>query len=83
MARASTGLRDKLYWRQAGNYFHCFKKSDGGYDSLCGRVHIDRSGGQGCRRPNAWLRCPQCDALEAVRRGWEESGPASKEVPRG
>lgn len=82
-----SGLRDKLYWRQVGDAFHCFKKmaeSKGGKAarciSLCKRFMIQRSGGQACARPEPVLRCGRCDGLEANRRGWDESGPTL--VPR-
>lgn len=82
---ALSGLRDKLYWRSAVSRrdevtvrFHCFKKHEqGGYISLCGYEWRRNSGGQGCRRPRAELRCGICDGAEMKRRGWSESGPAS------
>lgn len=79
------GLKDKLYWRQfdpetnpRGRY-HCFKRDKDGrvYESLCGGLELERSGGQGCRRPRSELRCAVCDGREMQRRGWEESGPPS------
>lgn len=81
-----SGFTDKLYWRKVAGDYHCFKRkagSPGGKAahciSLCGRREITRSGGQGCRRPPAIMRCARCDGLEMARRGWEESGPVSKD----
>jgi hypothetical protein len=77
-----SGLADKLYWRRvfpASHQFHCFKKAQGGgYVSLCAnRYTLTYSGGQSIRRPDARLRCAQCDIEEMKRRGWSESGPAT------
>lgn len=80
--RQLAGLRDKLYWRNVGGDFHCFKRVEGGRGgtaarciSLCRREEISRSGGQASRRPEAILRCAICDGEEMKRRGWDESGP--------
>ena len=79
-----SGLKDKLYWRQHKDRgpWHCFKRiqSDAKeWQSLCGHYFkVGRIGGGECKRPNAWLRCGICDGLEMERRGWTESGPASK-----
>ena len=88
MTAVPKGLADKIYWRQVGGgwSWHAFKrlaeqfKFQGKtirYGSLCGSVHIERSGGQDCRRPYALMRCGRCDNLEMQRRGWEESWPES------
>lgn len=83
-----SGLRDKLYWRPTLAGWHCYKSSAaGGYVSLCGRYTSARSGGQGCARPPAFMRCARCDVSEIERRGWDESGPELPEwrdwrVPR-
>lgn len=72
------GLRDKLYWRTTvSGTWHCFKRSEAGYVSLCHRVERSRSGGQSCARPPVLLRCPLCDSNEIVRREAEESMPES------
>lgn len=76
------GLVDKLYWRQVNGVgqYHCFRKvSQKCYLSLCGHHMLRASGGQGCHRPNAWLRCARCDVAEIKRRGKDESLPESKE----
>lgn len=75
----SKGLRDKLYWRFVGDLAHCFKRSQYGYASLCGNYALPYTRGQACRRPEAVQRCAKCDVAEMHRRGWEESGPPSKE----
>lgn len=80
MSSGSSGWIDKLYWRRRSERegFCCFKKTEGGkFRSLCGRSEITRTGGQKCERPKPVARCSRCDGLEAERRGWEESGPAS------
>lgn len=75
----SSGLRDKLYWRRVVTAWHCFKKlQGGGFISLCYRHTIGKSGGQDIRRPSPLLRCGQCDGAEMRRRGWEESGTATR-----
>lgn len=90
MAYQLSGLRDKLYWRPAGQWcadiFHCFKKLEGPtrggknvFVSLCGRYERVGSGGQACARPPAIRRCPICDGKEMDRRGWEYSGPERPE----
>lgn len=74
--RALAGLRDKLYWRPLGHLFHCFARvPSGSYASLCGHVRGGPIGGQAINRPAVVLRCLLCDAHEARRRGWSESGP--------
>ena len=72
----SSGLRDKLYWRQVHNgTWHCFKKLEGGgFISLCRKHQVERSGGQAVDRPRPEFRCGFCDGREMERRGWEESG---------
>ena len=72
-----SGLRDKLYWREASDgSWHCFKKNQyNTFTSLCGRFDRERSGGQAIDRPSVWQRCGMCDGKEIDRRGWEESGP--------
>ncbi len=71
------GWADKLYWRPvAGAGWHCFKKTyGGGYGTLCGCWHKDRSGGQACRRPERERRCPTCESAEMKRRKWDKPGP--------
>lgn len=85
MSKQGQGLTDKLYWRPINGYggqWHCFRKSLMGgtsrYVSLCGRWRRGRSGGQSCHRPEVGMRCGECDGREMDRRGWTESGPASK-----
>lgn len=87
-----SGLKDKLYWRETHDGWHCFEQRRASvlsfrgkrratfrtaYVSLCGRHERERSDGQQCRRPEAWRRCRECDVREMKRRGWEESGPVS------
>jgi hypothetical protein len=80
----STGFADKLFWRQVGLKWHCFKRLSRQkgekpcWGSLCCRHELSRSGGQECRRPPAHLRCGLCDGAEMERRGWDESGPESE-----
>lgn len=72
--RQLMGLRDKLFWRKVGGRVHCFKRLEGGgYESLCNRERIRRSGGQGCGRPPPMLRCGRCDGEEMLRRDRDES----------
>ena len=57
------GLTDKLYWRKAGDEWHCFQKlaQVRGYVSLCQRREIALVQGQQIARPEADLRCSVCD----------------------
>jgi len=81
----STGLTDKLYWRQArpgAVRIHCFEPARDGrkryYRALCDdQITRQRSSGQGIARPPAYARCAICDGAEMKRRGWDESGPES------
>lgn len=74
------GFQDKLYWRPKGLGFHCFKKVEGGgFQSLCGVFHREKSGGGECARPPAWARCVFCDLREMKRRGVEESMPCTND----
>lgn len=74
------GFQDKLYWRVAGGHFHCFEKAERQlYESLCGKHSRDRISGQACNRPPADHRCGRCDGIEMSIRGWEYSGPRSKD----
>lgn len=74
---ALTWLRDKVYWRMSPLGWCCYRKTNGGYMSLCARFTLKRLGGQQLTRPMVIKRCGRCDGLEMVRRGWEESGPES------
>jgi hypothetical protein len=73
------GLTEKLYWRRARGEWHSFKKLPQvrGYVSLCQRREIALVHGQQIARPEAALRCRECDGLEMELRGWHGSGPAS------
>ena len=79
METTAEGLTEKLFWRKARGEWHCFKKLAPvrGYVSLCGRREISFVQGQQIARPDAALRCSECDGVEMARRGWEGSGPAS------
>jgi hypothetical protein len=73
------GLTDKLYWRKARGEWHCFRKlaQVRGYASLCQRREIALVLGQQIARPEAELRCSECDGVEMALRGWAGSGPVS------
>jgi hypothetical protein len=59
--------------------WHCFQKlaQVRGYVSLCQRRENALVLGQQIARPEARLRCSECDGLEMARRGWDGSGPVS------
>jgi hypothetical protein len=79
MEDSPEGLTDKLYWRKSRGEWHCFKKlaQVRGYVSLCRRREISFVQGQQIARPEAHLRCSECDGVEMELRGWEGSGPVS------
>jgi hypothetical protein len=73
------GLTEKLFWRKARGEWQCFRKlaQVRGYVSQCRRQEISFVQGQQIARPDAALRCSECDAVEMARRGWRGPGPAS------
>lgn len=78
MRDSCSGLRDKLYWRQVGSIWHCFKKVRNGlFQSLCDYHTLPKSYGGRLNRPPVLLRCGLCDGEEINRRGHDESLPKS------